>query len=150
MFSSTSQAVLIPLLELLKVDVLLSMKEEKESMEILHKIHKKGDYFPVIFLRTLKDLQNKDHKAEDKFRAFLRIDWTVKDIYKSFKKYNTNFITLYDWYKKLDLLDSKVFELKDKKVSFRELNKLVKSKKKKRWMMIFFFLLRQKWGFWLL
>ena len=130
MFSSASLSVLIPLLDVLKVDVLLCMEEEKENVELLHKIYNtKSEYFPVVFYRTLKDLQNKNHSPSDKVRAFPRVGWSDKAIYRSFKKYHTNVETFYDWYKKLGLLENKIFDFKKKKLSFEEIYQLTKNKK---------------------
>ncbi len=128
--SSASLSVLIPLLDILKVDVLLCMEEEKENVELLQKIHNiQLEYFPVIFYRTLKDLKNKNHSPSDKVRAFPRVGWREKDVYKSFKKYGTSIETFYDWYKKLGLLENKIFELKKEKISFQEIYQLAKKHK---------------------
>lgn len=129
MFSSASMSVLIPLLDILKVDVLLCMEEEKENVELLRKIHNtESEYFPVVFYRTLRDLQNKNHSPSDKVRAFPRVDWKEKDFYKNFKKYGTNIETFYDWYKKLGLLEDKIFDYKNEKISFLELTRLAKQR----------------------
>ncbi len=128
--SSASLSVLIPLLDILKVDVLLCMEEEKENVELLQKIHNTElEYFPVILYRTLKDLQNKNHSPSDKVRAFPRVGWREKDVYMSFKKYGTNIETFYDWYRKLGLLENKIFELKKEKISFQEIYQLAKKHK---------------------
>ena len=130
MYSSASLAVLMPLLEMLKVDVLLCMEEEKENVEILKNIYKNdSEYFPVIFYRSLRDLQNKKHSSSDKKRVFPNLDWTKEKIYEQFKDHDTNFNTFHDWYKKLGLLENKIFELGDKKISFVQLCNLFKSKK---------------------
>lgn len=130
MMSSASMSVLMPLLDVLKVDILLCMDFEKENVEILKRIHDiKSDYFPVVFYRGLKDLKNVVHSSEHKHRAFPRIGWSEKEIHNSFIRYKTNFETLCDWYKKLNLLDSKTIHYKKDNISFQNLYELVKSKK---------------------
>jgi len=53
MFSNASLAMLLPLLELLKIDVLLRMKEEKENVGISYNVFKESEYFPIVFYRSL-------------------------------------------------------------------------------------------------
>lgn len=129
MASSTSQAVLVPLLELLNVDILLCMSEEKTNMGIVKKIQGDRGYFPVIFYRSLPDMKNKEHSFEDAERAFPKIGWKEKEIYNNLKKYKTDFETLQDWYKKLGIIENKNFEYKNQKISFEELHNLLKNKK---------------------
>jgi len=130
MMSSASLSVLMPLLDVLKIDVLLCMDFEKENVNILKGIHDvKSGYFPVVFYRGLKDLKNISHSSEHKHRAFPRISWSEKEIYNSFIKYKTNFETLHEWYKKLNLLDSKAIHYNKDKISFQTLYELVKKKK---------------------
>lgn len=122
MLSSASLAVLMPLLEIIKIDALLCMEEEKENIEILRKIYKDdSEYFPVIIYRSLMDMQNKKHSPGDKIRTFPRVGWNSKKILENFKKYSTNIKTLEDWYNKLGLENEKVFEIKEKKTSFSEI-----------------------------
>ncbi len=129
MASSTSLAVMVPLLELLNIDVLLCMSEEKDNIEVIRKIQNKDDYFPVIFYRSLKDLKNKEHSFEDVKREFPKIGWKEQEVYATFKKYDTNFDTFYDWYKKLGIAEDKGFEYRNKEISFTELHALIKNKK---------------------
>ena len=82
-----------------------------------------------VFYRTLKDLTNKNHSPSDKIRAFPRVDWKEQDFYKNFKKYGTNIEAFYDWYKKLGILEDKVFEYKNGKISFLELAQFAKQNK---------------------
>lgn len=127
MFSSTSLAILLPLLELLKIDVLLCMSEEMENIKILHDILKESEYFPVVFYRSLRDFKNKKHSPSDKVRAFPRIDWDKKKIYDNLIKYNTNLETLQEWYEKLNLDENKILEINKEKISFNKLVNLIKS-----------------------
>ncbi len=128
--SSASLAVVMPLLEILDIDVLLCMEEEKENITIMKKIFEnKEGYFPIIFYRSLKDLENKKHSIIDRVRNFPRIDWNNEKFYSNFKKYKTNFKTLEDWYKKLSLYEDKIFEIEKDKLSFKELYNLLQSKK---------------------
>lgn len=129
MVSSTSQAVLMPLLELLNIDVLLCMSKEKENMNLLRKIQGKNDYFPIIFYRSLRDMENKEHSFEDLVRAFPKIGQKEKYIYSQFKKYGTDFETFLDWYRKLGTIENKSFEYENGKISFKKLYGLVKSEK---------------------
>ncbi len=129
MMSSASLAVLFPLLDVLNVDVLLCMEEEKDNVKILRDIFKKSDYFPVIFYRSLHDLENKKHSPADNIRSFPRVDWSEKKIYDSLISNKTNFETFADWYKKLNLEKEKSFDFNKEKISFNTLFDLVKSKK---------------------
>ena len=129
MASSTSQSVLMPFLELLNVDILLSMKEEKDNLNLVRKIQGNESYFPIIFYRSLTDMKNNEHALADIHRAFPRIGWKEEDILKNFKKYKTNFGTLEDWYKKLGISDEKLFDYDKSKISFSELLNLVKTSK---------------------
>ena len=124
MYSSVSQAVLLPLLKVLKVDVLLSMHHEKENFEILSKMKEIGsENIPIMFYRHLNDLNNKKHSGFDKERLYPRVDWSEDKIYKNLVKNKTSFKTLEEWYVKLDLINEKVFDYKKEKLIFKELVK---------------------------
>lgn len=128
MASSASLAVMVPLLELLNIDVLLCMSEEDENVNLIRKIQKDSDYFPIIFYRSLKDIKNKEHSFEDAKRDFPRIGWKEKELYSTLKKNNTTFDTFSDWYKKLGITEAKEFNHQNKAISFSDLQTLVKNK----------------------
>ena len=122
MYSSVSQAVILPLLKILNVDVLLSMHHEKENFDILAKMKEIGPKnLPIMFYRQFPDLSNKKHSGFDKIRLFPRVDWSEDKIYKNLIKNKTSFKTIEEWYVKLDIINEKVFEVNKEKLSFKQL-----------------------------
>jgi len=128
-YSSTSMAVLIPLLKVMKIGFLLCMHDEKENVKLLKKIYgPSANDLPIILYRSFPDMQNKKHGACDEKRIFPYVKNCKNDILTNFKRYGTNIHTIREWYKKLGMLNKRVFNYNNKSMSASDIFYNLKTK----------------------